>query len=359
MVKRLQLKGLPDSFCFKPWNEVYSHFDTSGPCCINYKLHNGGFASYTSSPELTDLRNSFLRGEKHPSCSACWKTEAAGVRSVRQGDTNYSKKLNRISISLSNKCNFKCMMCNPEDSSSWSLDVSACEIRGMEPVLNEKDLSNIDWIIEKAKTSKIILTVMGGEPLICEEYLYLLEQIEKYNLFENISLVLTTNLSVLSYREVDHLKMFSKFSAVDIYASFDGVATVGEYIRYGFSSEKFENNLIKAKQFVNYFSTTIMLYNIYDLPNIFDYADKFGVSVNFNFLTDPYYLSVGVLSKSERDSVLNYYDEVGFKNEEIINLLNTINFIDAKSELVSYTRGLDTIWNRNILDYIPELKSIL
>lgn len=352
-------KDLPKNFCFKPWNEAYSHFDTTGPCCVNYKLHNGGFNSYINSSELKDLRNTFLKGEKHSSCKACWETEEAGIESVRQGDINYSKKLNRLSISLSNKCNFKCMMCNPEDSSSWSKDQDACMIRGVEPFLNEKDFSNIDWIIEKAKTQKIILTVMGGEPLICEEYLYLLEQIDKFDLFDNISLVLTTNLSVLSYQGVDHLNMFSKFSSIDVYASFDGVDRVGEYIRYGFSSKKFENNLIKAKQFVNYFSTTIMLYNIYDLPNILEYANKFDVSVNFNFLTDPYYLSVGVLSKSERESILNYYDKVGFKNEKIINMLNTIKFIDAKSEFVSYTRDLDTIWNRNILDYIPELKSII
>lgn len=358
-MKKSQPKGLPNSFCFKPWNEVYSHFDTSGPCCVNYNLHSGGFSSYTNSPELTDLRNSFLKGKKHPSCKACWETEAAGIKSVRQGDTNYSKKLNRVSISLSNKCNFKCMMCNPEDSSSWSLDLNACAIRGMKSFLNKKDLSNIDWVIEKAKTNKIILTIMGGEALICEEYLYLLDQINRFDLFDNISLVLTTNLSVLSYRGVDHLEMFSRFANIDVYASFDGVGCVGEYIRYGFSSEKFESNLLKAKDYINYFSTTVMAYNIFDLPNIFSYAEKFGVTVNFNFLTDPEHLSVGILSKTERERVLRHYEKLNFKNKELINLLNTVKYIDKKSEFLSYTKDLDILWNRDCLKSIPELEQIM
>ena len=223
MEKNSQRKGIPKSFCFKPWNEAYAHFNTSGPCCINYKLVKGGFTSYLESQELKELKSSFLKGEKHPSCAVCWDTEAAGMKSVRQGDKNLSRKLNRISISISNKCNFKCMMCNPEDSSAWSNDSTACIIRKMSPFVSDNNSANIDWIIERAKLNKIILTVIGGEPFICDEYLYLIEQIKKYDLFDNIYLVITTNLSDLKYRGVDHLDVLSKFTNVDVFASSDGV----------------------------------------------------------------------------------------------------------------------------------------
>ena len=99
-----------------------------------------------------------------------------------------------------------------------------------------------------------------------------------------------------------------------------------------------------------------MAYNILDLPNIFSYADKFNVPLNFNFLVDPPRLSVGILTSSDREVVLNHYSKVGFNNEEIINLLNTVKFIDKKTEFINYTKDLDILWNRSILDFIPDIE---
>lgn len=359
MVSISKPKDLPKSFCFKPWNEVYSHFNTTGPCCVNYKLHKGGIDSYLGSSELKSLRASFLRGERPQSCSECWITEDAGLRSIRQLDLNHSLKLHRFSVSLSNKCNFKCVMCNPEDSSAWSKDKEACALRNLDPYFTVTDFTLIDFIIEKAKTQKIIFSVMGGEPLICDEYIYFLQQVEKFNLYNNINLVITTNLSVLSYKNIDHLEHFSRFKDIELYASFDGTGMVGEYIRYGFSHKKFEENLIKAKEFVKYFSTTIQIYNIFELPNIFRYANSFNIPVVFCFLTNPDFLSLEVLEDGEKENLIQYYNEQDFYNEEIFNLLNTITYNKRKLKFKQYTKDLDTLWNRDILNFIPELRTIL
>ena len=358
MVKKSLPKGLPEHFCFKPWNEVYSHFDTIGPCCVNYKLYKGNIDSYLNSKELFNLRREFLQGDKPVSCQECWKTEESGMKSIRQLDFNYSKRLHRFSVSLSNKCNFKCVMCNPEDSSAWSKDSAACEVRGMKPFTALSDYKLVDYIIEIAKTQNILFSVMGGEPLICDDYIYFLEQVEKFNLYENIRLAITTNLSVLIYKGFDHLEHFSRFKVIDIYASFDGTGSVGEYIRYGFSHKKFEENLIKAQNYVNFFSTTVQVYNLFELPNIFQYAKKFNISVNLCFLTDPDFLSINILSRHERDKVLQYYKKINFKNDDVIKVLSNSKYVDKKSEFKIYTESLDLLWNRNYLNYIPELVEI-
>ena len=358
MTKKLLPKDLPKYFCFKPWNEVYSHFNTIGPCCVNYNFYDGSFDSYLQSEELKSLRKEFLIGGKPTSCSACWKAEDAKINSVRQLDKNFSKNLNRISISLSNKCNFKCMMCNPEDSSAWANDPKACSIRGMASTYSNPQFGKIDWIRSQAKKQKITLTVMGGEPFICDEYLYLLNLIEQNNLYESIYLVMTTNLSVLSYKGVDHIDHLKRFKDVDVYASFDGVGAVGEYIRTGFSAKKFQHNLEACLDLVNYFSTTIQIYNIFNLPKIFEYAESYGISVNYNFLVDPEFLSVYVLEKVDRKRVLDYYDSVNFFNP-IADCLKQEIFIPKKQQFLNYTTQLDSLWNRNFSVAIPELKQIL
>ena len=81
-------------------------------------------------------------------------------------------------------------MCNPEDSSAWALDSEACKVLDMKPLAQTSNIHNVDYIIQLCRTKKITLTVLGGEPLITDEYIYLLEQIDKYDLYENIYLSL-------------------------------------------------------------------------------------------------------------------------------------------------------------------------
>ena len=97
------MSRMPSNFCFKPWVELYSHFDTFGPCCVNYKLYKGSIDTYRDSKELKQLKREFLANKRPASCSACWEAEDQGIRSVRQMDNKVKgKDLQTISISLSN-----------------------------------------------------------------------------------------------------------------------------------------------------------------------------------------------------------------------------------------------------------------
>jgi len=350
--------NLSKHFCFRPWTEIYSHFESYGPCCVNYKLYQGDIASYSSSQELKTIKREFLNGEKPVSCNECWKTEAAGVKSIRQRDTIKSKNLQRLSISLSNKCNFKCRMCNPEDSSAWALDSEACKVLDMKPLAETSNTRNIDYIIQLCRTKKITLSVLGGEPLITDEYIYLLEQIDKYDLYENIYLSLTTNLSKLSYKGVNHLDEWDKFTNIDVYASFDGVGKVGEYIRQGYIHDKFCKNLQLSNKYVKYLATTIQIYNIFDLPNIFSFSKEYNIPIDFNFLVYPTQLSLGNLSLSDRNLVLEYYKSVNFYNEEIFNVLTSSTFLNTKSKFIDYTNSIDRLWKKSYKEYLPELSRL-
>jgi len=351
---------LPQHFCFKPWVERYSHFGTCGPCCVNYKLFKGNIRDYEYSNELKQLRKDFLAGKKPSSCSGCWDAEEQGIKSVRQTDNRIkSKNLSTISVSLSNKCNFKCRMCNPEDSSAWALDTKACDILDWHDVPTDTNTSTVDWIIEVAKKQNLHLRVMGGEPLITDEFLYLLEEIDKYNLYDNVYLILTTNLSVLSYRGVNYLQYFEKFPKLDIYASFDGVGRVGEYIRHGFNFNKFDKNIQKASKYITHLCVTIQMYNLFDMPNIFAYADRYKLKVNFNFLVTPSFLRIENLSLKDKKAVLKHYKDNNFSNTELESMLSTTTTLDEKDKFLQYTKDLDSIWSKDFLQSIPELKNLV
>ena len=359
MESNLKQKDLPKNFCFRPWNEVYSRYDTFGPCCVNNTLYNGDFDSYLVSKELKELKKSFLLGKKHSSCEHCWNTEDSGLKSIRQQNLDISNKVHRLSLSLGYKCNFKCVMCNPEDSSAWSKDTKACHIRGMSPVTFKNFYHNIDWVINYSKNNKITLSIMGGEPFICDEYLYLLNEIDKYSLYDNINLVVTTNLSVLTYKDVNHLDILRKFPKKEMYVSFDGVGVVGEYIRTGFKMSKFIENLEKSLDLVSFLSVTIQIYNIFNMPHIFNFADKYNLKTDFNFLTDPDFLSINILSASDKQKVKDYYKKVGWTNTDIINVLSSTIDLKKKDKFLQYTKGLDLLWGRDCFNSIPELKQII
>lgn len=355
----LQPKELPKNFCFRPWNEVYAHYDTCGPCCLNYGLHKGDFNSYINSNELKELKKSFLAGERHPSCTNCWKTEDSGMTSVRQLNSDVSSRIHRISLTLTDKCNFKCIMCGPEHSSAWSNDSAACSLIGVSPIKTDVYFDKIDWIINYCKGKVIKLSMIGGEPFISDEYLYFLQEVAKHNLYSNFNLAITTNLSVLSYKGIDHFLELSKFPNKIIYASFDGVDSVGEYIRTGFKMKKFEDNLSKIVDHIDYLSVAVQIYNVFDMPKIYSFAEKFNLKVLLNFVTEPDFMSLNNLTIQDRDKVLSFYKSLGWYNKDLFNVLQNDILLNKKEKLLQFTKDIDILWNRDCLSSIPELEQIM
>ena len=101
----------------------------------------------------------------------------------------------------------------------------------------------------------------------------------------------------------------------------DGCFKVGEYIREGFKFTKFHNNLVAMGSLITNFSTVLQVYNIYDMPTIFRYAEKMNVKVLINYMYDPTFLKVEILNKEERNKVLDYYKSINFYDKRIFKIL--------------------------------------
>ena len=151
-MRRRRRRGLPTNFCFRPWTEIFYHVDKIGPCCNNRLVQTTNSEKYLHSPELSELKKDFLQNKKNPSCFRCWDAEESGIQSVRQQDDSFGKAIQRVGLRFGNKCNFKCRMCGPTNSSSWVNDKEAIKLRTslslkrkLKKNISYMDKEIIDW----------------------------------------------------------------------------------------------------------------------------------------------------------------------------------------------------------------------
>ena len=126
-----------------------------------------------------------MNGEYIDSCKKCYRDEDLGKSSYRQHfnnryDLKLPAKIRELELALSNKCNFKCIICGWDRSSRWyqdekllnsivpRLDVPiASGARVMPETVTEKI---IDADIDKIDFTKVDnLALQGGEPLLDEK----------------------------------------------------------------------------------------------------------------------------------------------------------------------------------------------
>ena len=360
------MSKVPDSFCLVPWYSVFIEPKSTGPCCVNYKLSNANsIEEYLKSKELSDLKKEFLKGNKPASCVFCWKAESIGIKSVRQEKAkNIMKEYQHFIIRISNKCNYTCRMCNSKYSSAWELDISASKLKRLITITGEPAFDmdsykkNIQYIINEAKKKLITIDIIGGEPLISDEFIYFLKETKKENIRHNIKLNINSNISVTSYKNTEYVKEFSEFNKVVIHASVDGIDKVGEYIRRGYKQLIFNKNLQYFKNYIKFINITLQIYNIYDIPNIYKYAKDNNIGISINYLIEPKCLSISLLDHNERVKVLEHYKNTNFHNKEVEDALkNEMVNLELIDNFIIHTNGLDKLWKTDFIKSIPELAS--
>ena len=100
----------------------------------------------------------------------------------------------------------------------------------------DEHTGNLNWVY-----------LAGGEPLIMEETFEYLDQLLPNA--KDCEIVINTNLSNLKYKGRDIPELLSRFKSCHMVVSCDGYGEMGEYIRTGFSHNRFFNNV---KKLINY-----------------------------------------------------------------------------------------------------------
>lgn len=250
----MKMETLPNKFCIYPWVsiEVEPNGDVR-PCCMMPigesfgSLKDSTIDEIWNNDKMQSFRQDMLDGKGSDLCNKCYIVEDSGGSSVRQGANikfaehigkalyNVSPGIKYMDIRFSNVCNFKCRICRHDLSSHWHNDAMKLGIIpiGTPPIIRPTNTREELWEqLEKIIPGLEVIYFAGGEPLITEEHYQVLKFLEEHKMFD-VELRYNTNFSRMQYKDLDVMKVWSKFKNVQVGASLDATGKRGEYIRSG------------------------------------------------------------------------------------------------------------------------------
>jgi MoaA/NifB/PqqE/SkfB family radical SAM enzyme len=271
-----------------------------------------GLKRYMNGPELKKLKKQLLNGEKPKCCQACWKAEASGMDTHRQVESPFpSKTISHIHLRISNVCNYKCRMCNPNFSSTWEVENRKHNyfIHKYSTIKDSiaSDPSLLPFIGTLARLGQLKqLNISGGEPLLSDANIKLLNYLID-NKLTDLSIAYSTNLSKLNYKGYDLLEAWSNFSKVRLDVSCDGWGEQNEYGRTGFDRKDFMNNFVKALRHIHGINCVVNMYSVWSLPELYKICKHFNKRVYFSPCFLPEYLNPQRLPPEEKHKLRELY----------------------------------------------------
>lgn len=303
-----------DIFCSAPFTHIHIGPETKATTCCKSRTPLGDIADSKiedlyNDDFAKDIRKAMLEGKQHWQCKNCYRYEnEAGQHAENRISSNYqsepyiqeikdnvlpdgtlkSPTPTFVDILWTNKCNFACLGCTPELSTTinnvykeefaiingQTLDTYHPEITGEWQSGNEE---KIRYVLKNADKIKFI-HMQGGEPFLTTDIYDFMDAMIEAGIHKKINILAHTNGSISkNYKGKDLVNDYLKFwgNKAKINLSIDGIEKRGEYIRYGFKNDIWENTLNKMLD-------SNILVGVSSRINIFNVAtlDEFGSYVN-------------------------------------------------------------------------------
>lgn len=328
------------------------------PCCrFNGHKRNGldkmSFDEYRNSDFYKNIKQDMSKGWSE-GCLRCKIDEERNGASYRSffNQNYFTDKIEFIEISLSNKCNLTCRMCDPIYSSSWQKVLK--ENSNLKEYFN--DAPEMEFNVEKLLAGVDLsqlkrIKYLGGEPFITPEINTLIDYLEKKGILQNLEFECNTNCTFFPKKLLPKLK---KFKTLVISLSIDGYGKVNDYIRQGKTWDIVHKNILQWNNFRQEnknvkldLSPTIQAYNLHDVKNLELLAKDLGIKTNSILLMFPEYLSINVLPESYLEAIQDEFN---------IKYYKSIKKNDKFDTFIDYTTKLDRAFNTDIKEFIPDLK---
>ena len=417
-------KKAKSTFCPLPWNHLL--VTTKGflrLCCSSdhphiFLTHKNGkeihFNELTdkslldNNPFLNRIRRQMLLGQKPPECKQCYEIESAEVESPRMhfsgqfpltldealrtthADGSTIHKIQYVDLRISTLCNLRCRMCSHH--TSRKLIPEALVLNLISQKEYKETLKQESWFQNK-KVWDFLLNVIdqievinfaGGEPMLINEHISLLEKFIEKGFSKKIILKCTTNTTYIPEILFDY---WTQFKEVRINCSVDGTQKVNEYIRNPTNWSIIHKNLKKIEEYMHEhrnmyvrINTTVQIYNITHLIPLFEYVKQFKRIRKFpylNILIAPAHFCIKVLpahikieiadelSKWLDDNKKFYIDNFHHEpNHDIWSIKTLINDLISGESLNQYekdfkfyTEFYDKYRNEKFTLINPKLKS--
>lgn len=457
MTKRIHPDEISPSFCVLPWIHLSTRPNGHLRLCCTanassagktndkvfgsevgiLKEDSGKPANLGVTSLLESWNNGFMRstrkkmlvGEIPASCQKCFKEEAAGHRSKRIWETEYwSQRLDvpalvkqtqadgsvpphiaYIDLRLGTKCNLKCIMCSPHDSSRWVGDWKKLAAEIKNPVLKDTmqwenegrvDGASYDWFkdnpqfwdeLDSQLPNLQQLYFAGGESSIIEEHYGLLEKCIRMGVASSIELRYNSNGLELPDRIFE---LWKSFKRVRFHLSIDSIGEMNHYIRYPSPWEKVVAQMKKLDQSDEHVEVTIacavQILNIYYLPDFIRWKMEqnfrkinpwpLGAGlINFHLVYHPAHLNVKVLPESFKQKTAEKFEEFyvwlrahhphpeeleqsgyGIKRlAGLISFMKSEDWSNRMPEFKEYIQIMDRIRKTDFGTVFPEMKELV
>lgn len=387
-----EIKKYTDTSCEKLWNHLYVGTDCNvNPCCVaNHRfpignLNNNHLHDIINSSTANQIRDWMKQGYRSIACDTCYQNEDIDLPSHRLplNVNDQPVDITSIDIRLNNICNFKCRMCSEYFSSS--LQEETVKLYGKNARLGVEQNSLIH-IVKKEKeeifsklepyiTNKIEkIYFAGGEPLIMPEHYLILDKLININNLD-LSISYNTNLSKLTYKNINVIDYWNQFSDVTVGASIDASDRVAEYVRHGTIWKDLVQNIISIKEnapnvHLKITSTVSFLTaeNLINLQKSWIDKNMFNVdSLTISTLTSPNYLSLATLPTNHKNRlskiIQQHIDYLAGTNlatqwKSTLSFMMNNDHTYMLDEFRNRTRVLDDHRGESFIEIFPNLKDL-
>ena len=404
--------------CPLPWNHFSVGLDTTMRICCNtdhsgYVPDNSGnfikldevkdVAAYFNLNYYKNIRRKMLSGGMPKECSNCYNVEKYGGVSTRihylkkykkdegwcnsvkntQKDGTIQPLIQSLDLSLSNKCNLKCIMCSPhasykikDDYDKLALAYNPDFAEGSHKNWNNENISSN--ILPQIQSSLDSFLTTGGEPFLNQQHQKMLELLVESGDSKNISLSYHTNCTI---RNDKLFKLWHSFKEVSVHLSIDAYGDLNEYIRFGTKWKDVIENckvIIDHPKTVCEIHTCVQVLNLFSLPELYSWTNELGGSKSrlplHIWMTQPDWLKIEILplqlKKVALMKVLDFFSKSQYSTDEDIQkklqiisyLKRSISEPQNKSGLKNFKiniRNFEKLRNqRPIEEVVPEFKYI-
>lgn len=384
------------TFCILPWIHIYANADGNVlPCCIADYTKPLGNLRESSPIEIWNgdnykaMRRDMLAGLKTQECSACYNSEARGVRSFRyfaneeykdylhlSHDTHEDGSLDEMTLKYfdirwSNICNFKCRSCSGTYSSSLAKEEKRDNVFIFAGGTNNDTL--YEQFLPYFKDVDHFYFA-GGEPLLTDKHYDILNYLISIGKTD-VKLSYNSNISNLHFKKTPITDVWKNFSNVNVRASLDSWGDRAEYIRDGTNWKTIEENIKTIKQETPHVqlqtNSVVSVFNVYTLPEFIEYLietglfDKNTFEPSFYNIINPDFYSANVIPDSLKDKIINKLESCTFTEEidnrlgEAISYLKTSVYNEAHhKQFIRSTQHFDAMRGQDFLKTFPELNEL-
>lgn len=407
-----------ESFCMAPFNQIYIGRDGDVRTCCFTRNNIGNLSSQTltdivNDKEAVEIRKSIIEKKDHwNNCSACieYRQKTGLQNKVQSHNNNWVNFVNMVDgdlektfltigktakdvdnlilncknghidkqrpifldLLVSNKCNFACIGCNGELSSTIRDNYN-----NIANLVNEHESDGPNWegdidpIIEyilEHKDSIKVLHLNGGEPFMQHQFHTLLQALIDEKLCDKITIWSHTNGHISTYKGIDIVDKYLSHwkNNLLIIMSHDHFGDRGHYVRFPYQDKKWLANYNKLKEIGKVdIQSGYNLFNALTIDKQIDWYKQNDVDTKVNYTPwhSPFCYTAFMLQKFPE-----LHQQAVKKLEKIQNdsLLQNINADTSKHNLnklhKTFVKSIN-MWdekrNTSFIETFPELAELI